>query len=80
MYPLDWLQAQAASQENVDQPKQPNDASITLKLELRVKDLESELSKMKTSQESCKIEWKKYKYLYREELKARTSLEEKLKK
>ncbi|KAM5286559.1 uncharacterized protein RBU33_004958 [Hipposideros larvatus] len=73
-------QAQAASQENLDPPKQPNDGSVRLQLELRVKDLESELSKVKTSQESCKLEWKKYKYLYREELKARTSLEEKLKK
>ncbi|KAM5286581.1 ankyrin repeat domain-containing protein 26-like isoform 2-T2 [Hipposideros larvatus] len=72
--------AQAASQENLDPPKQPNDGSITLQLELRIKNLESELSKLKTSQESCKLEWKKYKYLYREELKARTSLEEKLKK
>ncbi|KAM5286577.1 ankyrin repeat domain-containing protein 26-like isoform 2-T2 [Hipposideros larvatus] len=72
--------AQAASQENLDPPKQPNDGSVRLQLELRVKDLESELSKVKTSQESCKLEWKKYKYLYREELKARTSLEEKLKK
>lgn len=80
MYPSDWLQAQAASQENLDQPKQPNNASVTLQLELRIKNLESELSKLKTSQESSEIAWKKYKYLYLEEIKARMSLEKKLKK
>ncbi|XP_057160710.1 ankyrin repeat domain-containing protein 26-like isoform X1 [Ursus arctos] len=44
-------------------------------MELRMKDLEFELSKMKSSQEhSNKAELEKYKYLYFEEVKVRTSL------
>lgn len=41
---------------------------------LRIKDLESELSKIKTQEDSNKIELRKYKQLYLEELKVRTSL------
>jgi len=43
-------------------------------MELRIKELESELSKTKTSQ----AELEKYKKLYVEELKVRKSLENKL--
>ena len=44
-------------------------------MELRMKDLEFELSKMKSSQEhSNKTELEKYKELYFEEVKVRTSL------
>lgn len=50
-------------------------------MELRIKDLEFELSKVKTSQEDSNIiELEKYKQLYLEELKVRTSLANELNK
>ena len=50
-------------------------------MELRIKDLESELSKMKTLQEdSNKAELEKYKKLYLVKLELRKSLEDKLDK
>ncbi|XP_077009222.1 ankyrin repeat domain-containing protein 26 isoform X4 [Tamandua tetradactyla] len=76
-----FLQTQAASQENLEQLRENNNASIRSQMELRIKDLESELSKMKTSQEdSYKTELEKYKQLYLEELKVRKSLSNKLNK
>ncbi|XP_059952833.1 ankyrin repeat domain-containing protein 26-like isoform X4 [Mesoplodon densirostris] len=72
---------QAASQENLEQLRENHNASIRSPMELRIKDLESELSKMKTFQEdSTKAELEKYKQLYLEELKVRKSLANKLKK
>ncbi|XP_039707025.1 ankyrin repeat domain-containing protein 26-like, partial [Pteropus medius] len=74
-----FLQAQAASQENLQQLREKNNASIRSQMELRIKDLESELSKVKTSQEdSNKMQLETYKQLYLEELKVRMSLESKL--
>ncbi|ELK03280.1 Ankyrin repeat domain-containing protein 26 [Pteropus alecto] len=74
-----FLQAQAASQENLQQLREKNNASIRSQMELRIKDLESELSKVKTSQEdSNKMQLEMYKQLYLEELKVRMSLENKL--
>ncbi|XP_032099696.1 ankyrin repeat domain-containing protein 26 isoform X7 [Sapajus apella] len=76
-----FLQAQAASQENLEQLRENNFASMKSQMELRIKDLESELSKMKTSQEDFnKTELEKYKQLYLEELKVRKSLSNKLNK
>ena len=49
-------------------------------MELRFKDLESELSKMKTCQDSNKAELGKYKQLYLEELKVKKALEKRLDK
>ena len=50
-------------------------------MELRIKDLESELSKMKTLQEdSNKAELEKYKHLYLVEIEVRKSLQDKLDK
>ncbi|XP_070310294.1 ankyrin repeat domain-containing protein 26-like isoform X2 [Odocoileus virginianus] len=49
-------------------------------MELRTKDLGSELSKMKTFEDSNKAELEKYKQHYLEELKVRKSLEKKLDK
>uniref|UniRef100_A0A2K6T2L2 Ankyrin repeat domain containing 26 n=1 Tax=Saimiri boliviensis boliviensis TaxID=39432 RepID=A0A2K6T2L2_SAIBB len=73
--------AQAASQENLEQLRENNFASMKSQMELRIKDLESELSKMKTSQEDFnKTELEKYKQLYLEELKVRKSLSKKLNK
>lgn len=73
-----FLQAQAASQEKLEQLRENNSASIRSQMELRIKDLEFELSKTKTSQYSSKTELEKYKQLYLEELKVRNSLENKL--
>ncbi|XP_057354028.1 ankyrin repeat domain-containing protein 26-like isoform X2 [Manis pentadactyla] len=73
-----FLQAQAASQEKLEQLRENNSASIRSEMELRIKDLEFELSKTKTSQYSSKTELEKYKQLYLEELKVRNSLENKL--
>uniref|UniRef100_A0A2K6EI19 Ankyrin repeat domain-containing protein 26 n=1 Tax=Propithecus coquereli TaxID=379532 RepID=A0A2K6EI19_PROCO len=76
-----FLQTQAASQENLEQLRENHIASIRSQMELRIKDLESELSKMKTSQEDFnKMELEKYKQLYLEELKFRKSLATKLNK
>ena len=55
-------------------------ASIRSQMELRFKDLESELSKMKTCQYSNKAELEKYKQLYLEELKVKKALEKRLDK
>ncbi|CAD7673779.1 unnamed protein product [Nyctereutes procyonoides] len=46
-----FLQTQAASQENLEQLRESNNASIRGQLELRIKELESEISKIKNSQE-----------------------------
>ncbi|XP_077011011.1 ankyrin repeat domain-containing protein 26-like isoform X4 [Tamandua tetradactyla] len=75
-----FLQTQAASQENLEQLRENNNASIRSQMELRIKDLESELSKMKTSQDSYKTELEKYKQLYLEELEVRKSLSNELNK
>ncbi|XP_023596342.1 ankyrin repeat domain-containing protein 26 isoform X5 [Trichechus manatus latirostris] len=76
-----FLQTQAASQENLEQLRENNNASIRSQMELRIKDLESEISKMKTSQEDSKeAELDKYKQLYLEELKVRKALSNKLNK
>ncbi|XP_029093604.1 ankyrin repeat domain-containing protein 26 isoform X4 [Monodon monoceros] len=76
-----FLQTQAVSQENLEQLRENNNASVRSQMELRIKDLESELSKMKAFQEdSNKTELEKYKQLYLEELKVRKSLANKLNK
>ncbi|XP_061291663.1 ankyrin repeat domain-containing protein 26-like isoform X3 [Bos javanicus] len=66
-----FLQIQAASQENLEKLRENDTAFIISQMELRIKELESELSKTKTSQ----AELEKYKKLYLEELKVRKSLE-----
>ncbi|XP_062067126.1 ankyrin repeat domain-containing protein 26 isoform X2 [Lepus europaeus] len=76
-----FLQAQAASQENLEQLRDSNSASIRSQMELRIKDLESELSKLRTAQEdSNKTELEKYKQFYLEELQVRKSLSTELNK
>ncbi|KAM4851995.1 ankyrin repeat domain-containing protein 26-like [Thomomys bottae] len=75
-----FLQAQAASQENLEQLRENNNASVRSQMELRIKDLESELSKMKTQEDFNKIEIEKYKQLYLEEFRSRKSLSNKLTK
>lgn len=71
---------QAASQENLEQLRENHNTSIRSQLELRIKDLEYELFKMKTSQDSKEIDLEKYKQLYLEELEGRKSLTNQLNK
>ncbi|XP_040103265.1 ankyrin repeat domain-containing protein 26-like [Oryx dammah] len=69
-----FLQIQAASQDSLTQLQENNVASKISQMELRIKELEFELSRTKTSQAELKI----YRKLYLEELKIRKSLENKL--
>ncbi|XP_036614917.1 ankyrin repeat domain-containing protein 26-like [Trichosurus vulpecula] len=74
-----FLQTQAASRENLEQLRENNNASIRNQMEQRIRDLESELSKMKNScQDSVEAEIERYRQLYSEELKIRKSLSNKL--
>lgn len=75
-----FLQAQAASQENLEQLRESSNASVWSQMELRIKDLESQLSRMKSQEDFDKIELEKYKQLYQEELRVRKSLSSKLNK
>ncbi|XP_045714016.1 ankyrin repeat domain-containing protein 26-like isoform X2 [Phyllostomus hastatus] len=69
-----FLQTQAASQENLEQLRENHNAAMRSQLELRIKDLESELTKIKISQNSKEINLEKYKQLYLEEIESRKSL------
>ncbi|KAM3833076.1 ankyrin repeat domain-containing protein 26-like isoform 2-T2 [Vipera latastei] len=80
-----FLQTQAASQETLEQIRATNNASLRNQLENRIKELESELAKLKNNQqdsilqkESTHTELERYKGLYSEELKIRKSLGSKL--
>ncbi|XP_064199136.1 ankyrin repeat domain-containing protein 26 isoform X7 [Anguilla rostrata] len=80
-----FLQTQAASQEALEQIKAANEASLRSQLEQRVRDLDSELSRLRTSQQdslsqrdSTKTELERYRELYAEELRLRKSLGAKL--
>ncbi|XP_069484049.1 ankyrin repeat domain-containing protein 26 isoform X2 [Ambystoma mexicanum] len=80
-----FLQTQAASQETLEQIRATNDASLRNQMEHRIRDLESELSRIKSTQqdsmcqkESTQTELDRYKDLYSEEIKIRKSLAAKL--
>ncbi|XP_053069906.1 ankyrin repeat domain-containing protein 26-like [Acinonyx jubatus] len=73
-----FLKAQAAARQNLDQLRENDHASTRNQMELRIKDLESQVSTMKTSQDSTKTELENYRQLYLEELKLRKSLTNKL--
>ncbi|XP_062990125.1 ankyrin repeat domain-containing protein 26-like [Elgaria multicarinata webbii] len=80
-----FLQTQAASQETLEQIRATSNASLRNQLENRIRDLESELAKLKSSQqdnilqkESTHTELERYKGLYSEEIKMRKSLGSKL--
>ncbi|XP_044768111.1 ankyrin repeat domain-containing protein 26-like [Neomonachus schauinslandi] len=75
-----FFQTQVASQESLGQIRETNNALIRNQMELRIEDLEFELSRMKSSQDFYKTELEKYKQLYLEELKVRTSLTNELNK
>lgn len=79
-YSSGFLQAQAASQENLEQLRENSNASVRSQMELQIKDLESQLSRMKSQEDFDKIELEKYKQLYQEELRVRKSLSSKLNK
>ncbi|XP_077194533.1 ankyrin repeat domain-containing protein 26 isoform X3 [Paroedura picta] len=80
-----FLQTQAASQETLEQMRATNNASLKNQLENRIANLQSELARLKKSQqdniyhrESIHTELEKYKGLYLEELKTRKALGSKL--
>ncbi|XP_012516365.1 PREDICTED: ankyrin repeat domain-containing protein 26-like [Propithecus coquereli] len=75
-----FLQAQAASQGNLEQLREDHISSIHYEMELRIKAMESEMSKMKTQEEFNKAELEQYKQLYQKELKDKQSLSDKLNK
>ncbi|XP_005414342.1 PREDICTED: ankyrin repeat domain-containing protein 26-like [Chinchilla lanigera] len=65
---------QATSPEHVEQVIANHDASIRNQMELRIKDLELELSNMKTQKDFNERELQKYKQLHMEEREVRASL------
>ncbi|XP_045329300.1 ankyrin repeat domain-containing protein 26-like [Leopardus geoffroyi] len=73
-----FLQAQAAARKDLDQLRENAHASTRSQMELRIRDLESQVSTMKTSQDSTKTDLETYRQLYLEELKVRQSLRNKL--
>ncbi|CAI9153815.1 unnamed protein product [Rangifer tarandus platyrhynchus] len=75
-----FFQTRAECQEILEQFQEGHIASIRSQMELRIKDLESEISRTKTFQDYKRAEMEKYKKLYLEELKVRKSLENELDK
>ncbi|KAM6320946.1 ankyrin repeat domain-containing protein 26 [Aegotheles albertisi] len=80
-----FLQAQAASQDRLEQIRASHHASLRNQLKHRIRDLEWELDKIKNTQqdsifqkESTQAEVEKYKELYLEEVKIRGCLTNKL--
>ncbi|XP_051651307.1 ankyrin repeat domain-containing protein 26 isoform X8 [Manacus candei] len=80
-----FLQAQAASQDRLEQIRASHHASLRNQLKDRIRDLECELDRIKNTQqdstfqkESTQAEVEKYKELYLEEVKTRKSLAKKL--
>ncbi|XP_044082359.1 ankyrin repeat domain-containing protein 26-like [Neovison vison] len=71
---------QVAFQESVAQLRENNNASVRSQMELRIKELEFELSKMKSFQDVTKTELDIYKHLYLEEVTHRMSLTNELNK
>ncbi|XP_075406493.1 ankyrin repeat domain-containing protein 26 isoform X3 [Tenrec ecaudatus] len=76
-----FLQTQAVSQENLEYLREEHNASMRSQMEVRMNELEYELSKMKTSQnDSQKTEIETYKQLYFQELQLKRELSSKLEK
>ncbi|XP_050179741.1 ankyrin repeat domain-containing protein 26 isoform X7 [Myiozetetes cayanensis] len=80
-----FLQAQAASQDRLEQIRASHHASLRNQLKDRIRDLECELDRIKNTQqdstfqkESVQAEVEKYKELYLEEVKTKKSLAKKL--
>ncbi|KAM4864772.1 putative coiled-coil domain-containing protein 144C isoform 2-T2 [Thomomys bottae] len=72
-----FLQKQAACQEKIEELR---DASSKNHTEVKINELETELSKMKCQVDSSKVESEHYKKLYLKETKIRNSLSSKLNK
>ncbi|XP_058536476.1 ankyrin repeat domain-containing protein 26-like [Ochotona princeps] len=73
------VKEQASSQEKLQNSGEATNASVRNQLEFRIKELESELSKMKAAQkDSNRREMEKYKQLYLEEVEIRRILSNKL--
>ncbi|XP_059040284.1 ankyrin repeat domain-containing protein 26-like [Mustela lutreola] len=75
-----FLEMQVAFQDSLAQVKENNYASVRSQMELRIKELEFELSKMKKTQDVTKTELDRYKHLYLEEVRHRISLKNELNK
>ncbi|XP_051807841.1 LOW QUALITY PROTEIN: ankyrin repeat domain-containing protein 26 [Acanthochromis polyacanthus] len=80
-----FLQSQAASQEALDQIKAANEANLRSLLEQKIRELEGELGRARTTQQdsvnqrdSTRTELERYRQLYAEELRLRKSLTAKL--
>ncbi|NXJ75599.1 ANR26 protein, partial [Trogon melanurus] len=80
-----FLQAQAASQDRLEQIRASHHASLRNQLKDRIRDLECELDRIRNTQqdniyqkESTQAEAERYKELYLEEVKMRKSLANKL--
>ncbi|XP_041651040.1 ankyrin repeat domain-containing protein 36C isoform X3 [Cheilinus undulatus] len=80
-----FLQSQAASQEALDQIKAANEANLRTQLEQKVRELEGELGRARTThhdslnqRDSTRTELERYRQLYAEELRLRKSLSAKL--
>ncbi|XP_019899773.2 ankyrin repeat domain-containing protein 26 isoform X1 [Esox lucius] len=80
-----FLQTQAASQEALDQIKAASEASLRSTLEQRIRELEGELGRARSTQQdsmnlrdSTHTELERYRELYMEELRLRKSLAAKL--
>ncbi|XP_036374400.1 uncharacterized protein si:ch211-272n13.3 [Megalops cyprinoides] len=80
-----FLQTQAASHEALEQLKAANEASLRSQLEQRIRDLEGELGRVRSSQQdslsqrdSTHTELERYRQLYAEEMRLRKSLAAKL--
>ncbi|XP_040610434.1 ankyrin repeat domain-containing protein 26-like [Mesocricetus auratus] len=73
-----FLQTQAAYEDKLEELRHKQNASVRTEMELRIRDLESEFSKMKSQVDCNQIEMENYKQLYLEEVKIRKSLSNKL--
>ncbi|XP_057613286.1 ankyrin repeat domain-containing protein 26-like [Chionomys nivalis] len=75
-----FLQTQAAYEDKLEKLRHKQNASVRTQMELRIRDLESEFSKMKNQIDCNQIEMENYKQLYLQEVKIRKSLSNKLSK
>lgn len=80
-----FFQSQAASQEALDQIKAANEASLRSQLEQRIRELEGDLGRARSTQQdslnqkdSIRTELEQYRQLYSEEMRIRKSLTAKL--
>ncbi|XP_051013710.1 ankyrin repeat domain-containing protein 26-like [Acomys russatus] len=75
-----FLETQAAYEDKLEKLRHKQNASVRSQMELKIRDLESEFSKMRSQVDCNKMEMENYKQLYLEEVKIRKSLSNKLRK